>query len=345
MSIDPHPFPSSLYRGIHHVVLWLKRIGLGLLSTVIVLCAAGFTYQTIATEVDQRNYPPPGQLIDVGGYRLHLYCVGEGIPTVILDAAFPAQVSNWVWVQSMLSNHTQVCAYDRAGHGWSDPGPKPRDAVQHAHELHTLLTNAKVSGPFVLVGHSLGGLYVQMFADLYPDEVAGMVLIEGSHPDAWKRLGLLEGVGVDPNMLAVAPTLARLGFFRLRLFPVPRADADLPVQQRAEEQTYFDSAKYFDTLLAVNTVFPLALEQVRQTHDLGSRPLIIVIGGASDNTVGVARELQDELVQLSLNSVTRVIEGATHSGLVDQREHAVQTSAAILEVVEAARTGEPLSSK
>jgi len=323
-------------------VLWLKRIGLGVLTTVIVLWAAGFTYQTVATEVDKRNYPPPGQLIDVGGYRLHLYCVGEGTPTVILDAAFPAQVSNWVWVQSVLSTHTQVCAYDRAGHGWSEPGPEPRDAMQQSRELHTLLTNAKVSGPYVLVGHSLGGLYVQMFADQYPDEVAGMVLIEGSHPDAWKRLGLPEGVGVDPNMLAVAPTLARFGFFRLRLFSIPMADADLPAQQRAEEQAYFDSAKYFDTLLAINTAFPVALEQVRQTHNLGSRPLMIVIGGASDNTVGVARDLQDNLAQLSSNSATRMIEGATHSGLVDQRDYAVQTSAAILEVVEAVRTGESL---
>lgn len=335
--------PSSSRRRIHKVVLWLKRIGLGLLITVIMLCTTGFIYQAVATEADKRNYPPPGQLIDVGGYRLHLYCMGEGSPTVILDAAFPAQVSNWVWVQSALSSHTQVCAYDRAGHGWSDPGPEPRDAIQHARELHTLLTNANTSpGPYILVGHSLGGLYVRMFADQYPDEVVGMVLIEGSHPDAWKRLDLPEGVGVDPNMLAVAPTLARFGIFRLRLFPVPLADADLPPQQRAEEQAYFDSAKYFDTLLAVNTAFPLALEQVRQTHDLGSRPLVVVIGSASDNAAGLARELQDDLAQLSSNSATRVIEGATHSGLVDQRDHALQTSAAILEVLEAARTGESL---
>lgn len=345
MSTIASLIPSSSRRRIHKVVLWLKRIGLGLLIIVIVLCTTGFIYQAVATETDKRNYLPPGQLIDVGGYRLHLYCVGEGSPAVILDAAFPAQVSNWVWVQSTLSPHTQVCAYDRAGHGWSDPGPEPRDAMQHARELHALLTNANIPGPYILVGHSLGGLYVRMFADQYPNEIAGMVLIEGSHPDAWKRLGLLEGVGVDPNMLAMAPTLARFGIFRLRLFPVPLADADLPPQQRAEEQAYFDSAKYFDTLLAVNTVFPLALEQVRQTHDLGSRPLIIVIGSASDNITGPARELQDDLAQLSSNSATRVVDGATHSGLVDQRDHALQTSATILEVLEAVRTSKLLAQK
>jgi pimeloyl-ACP methyl ester carboxylesterase len=345
MSTIASLIPSSSQRRIHKVVLWLKRIGLGLLIIMILLCTTGFIYQAVATEADKRSYPPPGQLIDVGGYRLHLYCVGEGSPTVILDAAFPAQVSNWVWVQSALSPHTQVCAYDRAGHGWSDPGPEPRDAMQHARELHALLTNANVPGPYILVGHSLGGLYVRMFADLYPNEIAGMVLIEGSHPDAWKRLGLTEGVGVDSNMLAVAPSLARFGIFRLRLFPVPLADADLPPQQRDEEQAYFDSAKYFDTLLAVNTVFPLALEQVRQTYDLGSRPLIIVIGGASDNVAGLARELQDDLAQLSSNSATRVVDGATHSSLVDQRDHALQTSATILEVLEAVRTSKPLAQK
>ena len=165
---------------------------------------------------------PPGDLVDVGGYRLHLLCTGSqtaGHPTVVLDASFPGTVSTWAWVQPKLAQATRVCAYDRAGLGWSDAGPAPRDALSHARELHTLLQHAQVAGPYVLVGHSLGGLSVRMYADQYPEDVAGMVLIEGTNPEAWRRLGKPEGVGVDRTQLAVAPFLARLGIFRLRPDP------------------------------------------------------------------------------------------------------------------------------
>jgi hypothetical protein len=140
---------------------WVRRILLGLAVAPIALGVIGSIYQAIATEIDQRNYPPPGQLVDVGGYKLHLYCTGEGSPTVILDALFPGTDSNWVWVQPKIAKTTRVCAYDRAGHGWSDSGPEPRDAEQQARELHTLLTNAGIAGPYILVGHSLGGLSVR----------------------------------------------------------------------------------------------------------------------------------------------------------------------------------------
>jgi pimeloyl-ACP methyl ester carboxylesterase len=271
-----------------------------------------------------------------------LYCIGEGSPTVILDASFPAQVSNWIWVQSQVAKTTGVCAYDRAGHGWSDLGPEPRDAKQHARELKTLLEKANVPGLYVLVGHSLGGLYVREFADMFPDQVAGMVLIEGSHPDAWKRQDMTEGVGVDAGMLNVAPFLARVGFFRAGLFPVPEADATLPEQQRAEEQAYFNSVKYFENLRTVNNSFSAALQQARETKNLGSIPLAIVIGTASENFQGVPRELQDDLLKLSTTNVFVPVDGATHSGLVDDERFAGETASAILKVVGAVRTGQLL---
>jgi pimeloyl-ACP methyl ester carboxylesterase len=165
-----------------------------LLAVVVALVLIGAAYQATASITDSRNHPPPGRLVDVGGYSLHISCLGNGTPTVILDALFPGTVSNWAWVQPEIAKTTRVCADDRAGLGWSDSGPMPRDAVQHAAELRTLLANAGVTGPYVLVGHSLGGLSVRMFADRYPDEVAGMVLVEASNPDGWKRLGKPEGV-------------------------------------------------------------------------------------------------------------------------------------------------------
>lgn len=114
-------------------------------------------------------------------------------------------------MQPKLARTTRVCAYDRAGLGWRDSGPAPRDAVQHARELHTLLTRAAIPGRYVLVERSLGGLSVRMFADWNPGEVAGMALIEASDPNTWERLGKPEGVGVDHRMLAVAPLLGRVG--------------------------------------------------------------------------------------------------------------------------------------
>ncbi len=319
---------------------WIVRIVIGIVAFIAIVIFAGCAYQTISEWNEARAYPPPGQMIDVSGYKLHLYCMGEGTPTVILDAAFPAQVSNWVWVQPQIAKTTRVCAYDRAGHGWSDLGPEPRDAKQHARELKTLLDKANVQGPYVLVGHSLGGLYVREFADMFPDQVAGMVLIEGSHPDAWKSQNMPEGVGADAGMLNVAPVLARVGFFRAGLFSVPKADPALPEKQRAEEQAYFNSVKYFENLRAVNNSFSAALQQVRETKSLDNKPLAIVVGSASENFQGIARELQDDLLKLSTNSVFVTVDGANHSGLVDDERFANETAKEILRVVEAVRKGQ-----
>jgi len=323
-------------------VVWVRRILLGLAVAPIALGVIGAIYQASATEVDRRNYPPPGQLVDIGGYKLHLSCTGEGSPTVILDALFPGTVSNWVWIQPEIARTTQVCAYDRAGLGWSESGPEPRDAQQQARELHALLTHAGIPGPYILVGHSLGGLSVRMFAAQYPDEVGGMVLIEGTHPDAWRRLGKPEGVGVDRNQLAMAPFLAQLGIFRLGLIPSYSPDPDLPLQQRLEIESFFHSVKSLETIRAVDASFSAALDQVRKAGGLGSIPLAIVLGGQGDGASEPLRELFVQQAALSTNSLTRLIDGATHAGLVDNQHYASQTSAVILHVVEAVRTAQPL---
>ena len=161
----------------------IRRIGkalLGLVVALLALAVTGAIYQAIATELAERAYPPPGEMVDVGGYSLHINCVGQGNPTVVLDSRLGDFSAQWVRVQRQVSDTTRVCAYDRAGMGWSEMGPDPRDARQITSELHTLLGKAGIEGPYVLVGHSFGGMYMQTYAARYPDEVAGVALVDSS---------------------------------------------------------------------------------------------------------------------------------------------------------------------
>src|SRR5881397_2830757 len=131
------------------------------LALIVGLGAAGASYEAIAAGGDAKAYPPPGRLIDVGGYRLHIQCVGTGSPAVVLDAGLGGMSLAWNLVQTEIGQTTQVCAYDRAGMGWSDAGPQPRTPGQIARELHTLLANAGIAGPYIVVGHSVGGKNVR----------------------------------------------------------------------------------------------------------------------------------------------------------------------------------------
>ncbi len=148
---------------------------------------AGISLLSACTEVrseaaDALAYPAPGQLVDVGGFRLHLDCRGTGSPTVVIDAGLGAWSTPWHMVQTSVASATRVCTYDRAGLGYSDPGPQPRDAAHFADELHTLLRRAAVAGPYVLAGHSLGGLTMRVYAQRYPQDVAGVVFIDSMSP-------------------------------------------------------------------------------------------------------------------------------------------------------------------
>ena len=171
----------QLRRRPNRLVFWTVRILLGLLALIVVLALGGATYEAIMAARDGKRYPPPGQLVDVGGYRLHLHCIGQGSPTVVLDAGLGAFSLDWGAVQPHIATSTRVCAYDRAGLGWSDPGPTPRSPQQSASELHALLTKGGVEGPYVLVAHSISGKTARLFASQHPDEVAGMVLVDARH--------------------------------------------------------------------------------------------------------------------------------------------------------------------
>jgi hypothetical protein len=176
-----------------------------------------------------------------------------------------------------------------------------------------------------------------MYAELFPEDVAGMVLIEATNPDSWKRLGKPEGVGADRIQLALAQILARFGVFRLGLISSFPNDPDLPERQRQELQAFYNTVKSFETVRAVDNSFSLALDQVRHAGDLGATPLAVVLGSEGDGAIELLDELFSQQVALSANSFVQTISGATHAGLVDNQEAALETSTAIKQIVEAAR--------
>jgi pimeloyl-ACP methyl ester carboxylesterase len=318
---------------------WTAKALLWLVVALVVLAVIGAIYQAIATERDERAYPPPGHLVNVGGYSLHINCVGEGSPTVILESALGAMSAHWVRVQQVVAETTRVCAYDRAGMGWSEPGPEPRDARQISSELHTLLKDADTEGPYVLVGHSYGGLYARMYAARYPNEVAGVVLVDSSHPEQFTRSPEGRAMYEQIRRLgAVIPFLTRLGV--IRLFNVYPAHPDLPPQQRAQIEAFNSSTRQVATTAAEFRATPETTAQVRSTGTLGDKPLAVISAGEQSSSW---LELQDELAALSSDSIHRVVEGATHESLLYESRDAQVTGAAILEVVEVVRNDEPLA--
>jgi pimeloyl-ACP methyl ester carboxylesterase len=320
-------------RGIGIALLWL-------IVALLVLVVVGAIYQAIATERAERAHPPPGEMVDVGGHRLHINCVGQGSPTVVLDAALGAMSALWVRVQQEVSGTTRVCAYDRAGMGWSESGPEPRDAEQVTGELHALLEGAAIGqGPYVLVGHSYGGLYTQTYAARYPDETAGVVLVDSSHPEQFDRLPEgQENYEQAQRLYAVAPLLARLGV--VRLFDLSPAPPELPQQQRAQIAALNPSTRQVSTTAQEFRATPQTTAQTRNLRSLGDKPLAVVSAGEQPPAW---LKLQDDLATLSPNSMHRVVEGATHTSVVYDRSDAQATSAAIVEVVAAVRNDRPLA--
>lgn len=327
--------------------LWLKRGLLGLLILIVVLSIVGATYQAIATQVDKRNYSAPGQLVDVGGYRLHLYCAGThvaGNPTVILEQGLGGISSAWALIQPEVAKVTRVCSYDRAGMGWSDTGPKPRDAQHIAAELHTVLQNANIQSPYVLVGWSFGGLYVREYAGEYRDEVAGMVLLDSSHPDQW--ISTPEGQAQfesNSKIYSVSPALARLGVMRIIGFLQPALN--LPMPYSGAIKASFAATKDWDAQSAEFLASSATTAQVNESGSLDNTPLFVLTAtehGTPPNQEQLWQNWQIDLATLSTDSVHKIVEGADHASFWLDAETAKVSVAAILQVVESARTGQSL---
>ncbi|MCO6451480.1 MAG: alpha/beta hydrolase [Caldilineales bacterium] len=263
------------------------------------LLLVGYIYESVAEAADAKAYPAPGQLVDVGGYHLHINCTGAGSPSVVIEAGLADWSTGWEFVQQEVSKSTRVCTYDRAGWGWSDPGPLPRDAAHFAQELHTLLQNAGIPGPYVMAGHSLGGLVVRVFAHDYASEVTGVVLIDSMSPRQFTQpqLDAQPPTEMRQQSFSFPALVARFGIVRLLARPLGLMPSGTP-----DENAYFarlvrpPSAQ---TFVNESKGMPASGAEAYAVKSFGDLPLIVLT--AKLNPIPGWQEWQAELLQLSSN--------------------------------------------
>jgi pimeloyl-ACP methyl ester carboxylesterase len=277
----------------------------------------------------------PGQAFDVAGHRLHLECTGRGAPTVVLENGLGESSPMWARVVAATSPTTRVCAYDRAGQGWSDAATGPRDSIAVAADLHRLLEVAGEHGPYVLVGHSVGGVYAMTYAARYPEQVAGMVLLDSTSPRQFTEMkDYPSQYAMLRRLYGVAPTLARVGIGHL----VPGLSAsELPRPAGKQAGAFAVSPRTWRTARDELSGFPRAFEQAQALTMLGDKPLVVVSASQTlANTPGWAHA-QAELASLSTQSITRTVL-SSHTGLLEDEQAAGQSATAVTSVARAVRT-------
>jgi pimeloyl-ACP methyl ester carboxylesterase len=324
---------------------WAKRILLGLVALVVVLVIAGAVYEAISRWRDGQRFHPPEQLVDLGGRRIHLHCVGSGSPTVVLESGLGMPAMSWRKVQPGVAAFATVCSYDRAGYGYSDAGPMPRTLERRVEDLHAALRAGGRPPPYVLVAHSAGGSLARGFRHRYPGEVAGVVLVDASHEQQFTRspasFTAMWRDGLDMDRLQTA--LAPLG--------LPRLLAGL------EARGYPSAATMADELVALIVRAP-AMEATHSEAEsfqrggevpagatLGDLPLVVLTAGRAESwglpegdAVAMRKlwvdELQPELARLSTRGRRVIVEGSGHQIPIEQPRAVVE---AVREVVDASR--------
>jgi pimeloyl-ACP methyl ester carboxylesterase len=314
--------------------LWL----LNPVLVILVLVAVGGAYERIS----QSTAPAVvmrGQLVDVGPYRLHIECTGAGAPTVILEPGAGGSAASMGLIAPALARHTRVCVYDRAGRGWSDPAASPPDGAQIATDLHTLLHRAHVPGPYVMAGHSFGGLYVRTYAAKYPEEVAGLVLVDSTaanntpvpppNADSYSFL---------THASSLFATTSRLGLGRLI---ASFSWSALPPEYRNDAHATAATGKEMAGVLEEYGVAGRSAAEAGALRSFGAKPLVVLTAsrGSQQGWMG----LQNKMAELSTNGVHRVEPGADHASFVDNPVHAAAVTRAIHDVVASIRTGAPLT--
>lgn len=297
------------------------------------------------------SYPPIGKLVNVGSHQLHICPTGEGSPTVVLESGGASWSLDWNLVQTEIEKFTRVCSYDRAGFGWSESGPNPRTSEQIVRELHALLTKAEIEKPYILVGASFGGHTVRLFSKKYPDEVAGIVLLDARHetinskmPPAWKKLEM-SGKGMYQFMLLASRTgaLNLLGKL-MGEKAAPPIVMKLPSEIRPMYLEVGFQPKYFKSNLDELSAITESDRQLSAIGSLGNIPLTVIRHGIPDlfasmpaeqakQSEQVWQELQSDLAKLSSNSQMIVAEKSGHGIQIDQPSLVVDVIRQMVETI------------
>jgi pimeloyl-ACP methyl ester carboxylesterase len=321
---------------LSRVRVWSRRVAYSVTTLIVIALVSGASYQQILLASERRANPMPGQLIDVGGYRMHIYCAGQGSPPVILDSGQGDSYISWRKVQPEIAKFVSVCSYDRAGLGYSEPSPRPRTSRVFAEELHELLNAAGVAPPYILVGHSFGGFNVRLFASRYRSETAGMVLVDSGHPDQPKRM---------PQQVRMNAELVRQGKLLQFTEPIgiPRllGDCGDSAAIRAAECTFNDMRESVTELEMVEE----SASEVGAAGDLGDMALIVISHDTNQLHPDLPEELdrtrnqvwaqmQEELSHLSTQGTLVIAKGSGHDIQNDRPDVVVQ---AVHNVVDQAR--------
>lgn len=303
-------------------------------------CAAvGALYENAQEVRDRKAYPAPGRLVDVGGRRLHLSCAGSGSPTVVLFPGAGDISSVWGWIAPNVARTSRVCVWDRAGRAWSDDAPGPQDGDALTMDLHALLERAQIAGPFVLAGHSFGGLAAINYAARFPDQVAGMVLLDATSTEMFTRLRTYPVIyEVYRRVSALFPSLARLGVGR---FAYRSSFDSLPPQSQREERAFWSTARQARSQRDEWREAPTLMQQARSLKSFNDRPLVVLTAarGMQDGWM----PLQDDYAKLSSNSEHRILAHTIHADMPTNEGDARESSRAIVDVVMAVRTGRSLT--
>ncbi len=340
---------------------------IAIVIAAISLGAAGRLYQRIGAVRDRKRYSAPGKIIETGSHRLHLLEMGEGSPTVIFESGLMSTVLSWRNIQPEIAKTTRAVCYDRAALGWSDAGPGPRDASRITGELHALLERTRIPPPYVLVGHSFGGLTTRLFAARYPDEVAGLVLLDPVVPNEWnppserdrKRIqtgakilrraaalshwGLLRFVAL--LLKAGAKTFAE-PLIRLLSKGAPREHGtaasplfwNLPAEERVMAPVFWVQPKFTATIASQLENLPASAAQVSAAENLGRKP-VTVISAADTPPQRLAEQIAT--ARLSTNGKHLVATRSSHWIMADEPQLVLQAIRDVLEQVRRASEHPP----
>jgi pimeloyl-ACP methyl ester carboxylesterase len=341
---------------IRTISIWLGRALLASLFLIVLLVATSLVARAKAQNDFARKYPPIGQMVDVGGYSLHIHCEGEsgaGQPTVVIDAGSGSVGLMWTLVQSEVAKTVRICTYDRAGLGWSEPSPAPRTASLVVDELHTLLANAKIEGPYVLVGHSLGGIFVRLYQTKYPDEVAGLILVDSADGELEKYMAGTNYMQMMHQFIGISRALSETGLIKVytgatALFSEPHSGYEALPGHVAQTLQAMD-LKTTEAGATEVAALPAIWEEgrSRKTH-LGNLPLTVIVHGYCDSCSKDLQELEKEekgwlelqkhLASLSTNSTLVQADLETgHNIQIDQPQIIVEAIHTMVEQTQQAR--------